>query len=409
MPELLCPAGNMQKLQSALNYGADAVYIGGKLFGMRSAADNFDSDEISGALDYAHARGKKVYLTVNTIPGYREYEELRRFLKGLFECPPDALIIADPGVLETAKELLPSCEIHISTQAGAVSYADCNFWQKQGARRVVLARELTFDDIAEIKKHISKELELEVFIHGSMCVSFSGRCLLSANLTGRSADKGACTQPCRWNYKLYELEEEERPGQRMEIVENEMGSFIMSSKDLCMIEHIPELMRSGVQSFKIEGRMKSAYYAAVTANAYRMAIDAYEKDPDGFLYNEAWMKELCSVSHRDYCTGFFFDSPRCAGQLVDKPGYIREKSYLAVAVSYDAQTGRAEFKQRNKAYEGQEAELLTPGKCGVPLTLSDIRDENGDKIESAPHPYMRFSVKVPFPVLPGDVLRSGGN
>ena len=408
MPELLSPAGNAEKLKSALRYGADAVYCAGKLFGMRAAADNFEINELYEAIAYTHALGKKLYLTVNTIPGYKEYEELKRFLSSLADCPPDALIIADPGVLETAKALLPQVEIHISTQAGAVSDADCAFWQKQGARRVVLARELTFEDIAEIRRRVSKELELEVFIHGSMCVSFSGRCLLSGNLTGRSADKGCCTQPCRWNYKLYELEEEERPGQRMQIVENERGTFIMSSKDLCMIRHIPELMTSGVASFKIEGRMKSAYYAAVTANTYRMAIDEYLRDPAHYVFNEAWDLELHSVSHRAYCTGSFFSGPREEAQLVTEPGYIREKSYLAVAKGYDEQTGRAFFIQRNKALDGQTAELLTPGNCGKTLTLSDMRNEDGEKIESAPHPLMVFSVKVPFPVKEGDILRGTG-
>ena len=407
MPELLCPAGNMQKLKAALRYGADAVYCAGKLFGMRAAADNFDKDELSEAIVYTHTLGKKLYLTVNTIPGYREYDELKRFLSSLADCPPDALIIADPGVLTLAKKLLPEVEIHISTQAGAVSDADCLFWREQGAKRVVLARELTFEDIAEIKKRVPDDLELEVFIHGSMCVSFSGRCLLSQNLTGRSADKGCCTQPCRWNYKLYELEEDERPGQRMPVVENEMGTFIMSSKDLCMIEHVPELAASGVASFKIEGRMKSAYYAAVTANTYRMALDAYEKDPAGYVFNGEWMNELNSVSHRAYCTGYFFDSPRNTAQLVEEPGYIRDKAYLAVAKGFDAATGRATFIQRNKTLNGQKAELLTPGKCGRPLVLTDMQNEAGEPIECAPHPFMIFSAKTPFEVCEGDILRGG--
>ena len=409
VPELLCPAGNMQKLKSALRFGADAVYCAGKVFGMRAAADNFELPELFEAIAFTHSLGKKLYLTVNTIPGWREYDALTDFLSSLTACPPDGLIIADPGVLLRAKALLPGVEIHISTQAGAVSADDCVFWYGQGAKRVVLARELTFEDLREIKKRIPGDLELEVFVHGSMCVSFSGRCLLSNYLTGRSADKGACTQPCRWNYKLYELEEEERPGKRMPILENEQGTFIMSSMDLCMIEHIPELVDAGVSALKIEGRMKSAYYAAVTANTYRMALDAYARDPSRYVFNREWMNELCSVSHRAYCTGFFFDSPRAAAQLVSESGYIREKAYLAVAAGYDPSTGRATFVQHNKAFSGQTAELLTPGRCGRAFVLSDLRSEAGDPIDSTPHPLMVFSARVPFAVREGDILRGVNN
>ena len=404
-PELLSPAGNMQKLKSALLYGADAVYCAGKLFGMRASADNFELSELFEAIEYAHERKKKLYLTVNTSPGWREYEALTAFLRSLSPCPPDALIVADPGVFTLAKKLLPKTDLHVSTQAGAVSADDCAFWYEQGAVRVVLSRELTFEDIYEIKKRIPRDLELETFVHGSMCVSFSGRCLLSQYMTGRSADKGCCTQPCRWNYKLYELEEEQRPGERFPIVENELGTFIMSSKDLNMIGHIPELMRAGISSFKIEGRMKSAYYAAVTANTYRMAMDEYARDPEGFRTREEWEKELRSVSHRAYCTGYFFDDPRKAPQTVSEPGYIREKAYLAVAKGYDENTGRAFFVQRNKAYNGQKAELLTPGKCGRDVILSDMRDLSGEPIDSAPHPFMEYSIRTDIRVKEGDILR----
>ena len=409
MVELLSPAGNFEKLKAALHYGADAVYCAGKAFGMRAAADNFTPEELYEATAYAHSLGKKLYLTLNTLPSYREYEALEKFLCDLQGCGIDALIIADPGVLELARKTLPDAAIHISTQAGAVSHADCEFWAKQGASRVVLARELSFEDIAAIRARTTKEVELEIFIHGSMCVSFSGRCLLSANLTGRSADKGECTQPCRWHYNLYEIEEETRPGQRMQVIENDLGSFILSSKDLCTIEHIPELISTGAVSFKIEGRMKSAYYAAVTANAYRMAIDAYTADPSGYVFKEEWKKELESVSHREYCSGFFLDVPGKEAQLATRPGYIREKTYLAVATGYDEKTGRAFFIQKNKAVNGARAELLTPGQCGRALTLDDMQNENGEAIESAPHPFMPFSVKVPFPVKEGDILRGAGN
>ena len=390
-----------------LLYGADAVYCAGKCFGMRSAADNFETEELYEAINYTHALGKKIYLTLNTLPSWHEYEALEAFLHDLKGSGIDALIIADPGVLTLAKKVLPETEIHISTQAGAHSHADCNFWQSMGATRVVLARELSFADIKAIRSRISKELELETFVHGSMCVSFSGRCLLSENLVGRDANKGACAQPCRWNYNLYEIAEEKRPGMRFPIAETDRGTFIMSSKDMCMIEHIPELMDSGIASFKIEGRMKSAYYAAVTANAYRMAIDAYKKDPAGYAYDPAWKRELESVSHREYCTGYFFDRPIEDGKLTDNPGYIREKAYLAVATDYDEKSGRATFIQRNKAVCGQPAELLTPGQCGRPFVLCEMQNEAGEAIEAAPHPFMPFSVKTPFPVKPGDILRGG--
>ena len=283
MTELLCPAGNMEKMKAALRYGADAVYLAGTAFGMRAAADNFTPDEIYEAVRYAHAISKKVYLAVNTIPHWEEFSQLEEYLDSISGAGLDAVIVADPGVFSLVKERMPHTAIHMSTQAGCVSHADCTFWQKQGASRIVLARELSFRDIAEIRSRISSELELETFVHGSMCVSFSSRCMLSENLIGRDANRGRCAQPCRWNYNLFEISEEKRPETRFPVVETPLGTFIMSSKDMCMIEHIPELVESGVVSFKIEGRMKSAYYAAVTANAYRMALDAYQKDPAGYV------------------------------------------------------------------------------------------------------------------------------
>ncbi len=405
MPELLSPAGNFEKLKAALLYGADAVYCAGKAFGMRAAADNFTLEELYEATGYTHALGKKIYLALNTLPGWREYEALEKFLKEISECGLDALIVADPGVLSLAKKILPHTALHISTQAGAVSHADCDFWQSLGASRVVLARELSLEDIRQIRARVSRELELEVFVHGSMCVSFSGRCLLSENLAGRDANRGFCAQPCRWNYKLYEIEEEKRPGMRLPVFQTECGTFVLSSMDLCMIEHIPKLVQAGVSSFKIEGRMKSAYYAAVTANTYRMAMDAYAAEQERYRFKEEWQKELESVSHREYCTGYFFTSPSENAQLAKTPGYIREKTYLAVADGYDKESGRGFFIQKNKAVNGAAAELITPGACGRPLVLEDMRDANGAPVNCAAHPFMPFSVKVPFPVKKGDILR----
>ena len=407
MPELLSPAGNYEKLRAALRFGADAVYLAGKRFGMRAAADNFSDEELEDAVKYVHERGKKLYLTVNITPRWQEYEELERWLCGISDFGIDALIVADPGVMELVKKRMPGTEIHLSTQAGAVSPADCEFWLRQGVSRMVLARELTFEDIAAIRRQCSKELELEVFIHGSMCVSFSGRCLLSEHLVGWDANRGMCAQPCRWNYRLFEIEEEKRLGLRFPVEETDRGSFIMSSKDLCMIEQIPALMEAGIESFKIEGRMKSAYYTAVTANAYRIAIDRYLADPAGYRFDPALLRELESVSHREYCTGYFFDEAAENPQIVTNPGYIREKAYLAVATGYDEQTGRGYFIQRNRVREGDPCELLTPGKVGQPLRAVGLQNEQGEDIESAPHPYMVFSMQMPFPIKEGDILRGG--
>ena len=406
LPALTCPAGDPEKLRAAVRFGADEVYLSGKIFGMRSACGNFTAQELADAVAYAHAHGVRVNVTVNTMPRYDEYDALERYLGSLAEIRPDALIVADLGVLALAKELAPGIELHVSTQAGAVSHADCNFWASYGASRVVLARELSFEDIAAIRARIPSELELECFIHGAMCVSFSGRCLLSENLVGRDGNRGMCAQPCRWNYHVYEIEEEKRPGLRFPIVENDRGTFIMSSRDMCMIEHIDDLMRSGIASFKIEGRIKSAYYTAVTANAYRMAIDAYLRDPEHYVFDARLNAELDSVSHREYCTGYYYDKPGENAQIVTQPGYIREKAYLAIVTDYDEKTGRATFIQRNKLVEGERAELLTPGKVGQSVVVSELENEEGERIESAPHPNMIFSAKMPFAVKEGDILRS---
>ena len=406
MHELLLPAGNFEKLKAAILYGADAVYLAGKRFGMRSAADNFTTEELIAASSYCHERGKKMYITVNISPRWYEYKGLAEYFDTLRAVNPDALIIADPGVLTMAKEMLPEIPLHLSTQAGAVSHADCTFWHKQGVSRVVLARELPLEDIKAIRERISPELELEAFIHGAMCVSFSGRCLLSNYLTGRDANRGMCAQPCRWEYKMYEIEEVKRPGMRFPVEETPQGSFIMSSKDMCMIQHIPELMESGVTSFKVEGRMKSAYYAAVTANAYRMAMDAYTKDPEGYRYDPAWLAELESVSHREYCTGYWFHEPLADAQTVTQPGYLKEKGYLAVVDSYDEATGRAVLIQKNKFCEGDTVEYLTPGCVGKPMTVTEMADLEGNPIPACPHPQMRFTAAMPYPVKAGDILRS---
>lgn len=417
MPELLSPAGNFEKLKAALLYGADAVYLAGNCFGMRSAADNFSDDELFEAAQYVHERGKKLYLTVNTMPRGNEYPILRNYLKKISGAGMDAFIVADLGVVAEIKEIIPDAEIHISTQASIVSPEAARAYAALGAKRLVLARELKLDEIKAIRDGLLSDVELEAFVHGSMCVSYSGRCLLSNNLTGRDANRGACTQPCRWNYKIIE---EKRPDEPYPIEENELGTFIMSSKDMCTLEIIPQMIEAGIDSFKIEGRMKSAYYTAVVTNAYRMAIDAYLADPEGYSFDNALMREVESVSHREYCTGYYLDASVENAQTASNTGYIRDKAYFATAVEYNSdelpeslefenEGGKLyKFIQRNKVSVGDMAEIISPKHVGRALEVTEIYDSKGAPVESAPHPAMLFYVRVPFEVKAGDIMRSAG-
>ena len=407
IPELLCPAGDPEKLNAALRYGADAVYLAGEAFGMRAAAGNFTLDQLREGVKTANSYGKKIYLTVNVMPHDDEYKALAEYFDSIRDIGISALIVADLGVISLAKEMLPDMELHVSTQASVVSARTCEEYLRLGCRRVVLARELTLEEIRRIRREASKEVELEAFVHGSMCISYSGRCLLSNYFTGRDANRGKCAQPCRWNFKMYETAEEKRLGDRLPIEETDRGTFIMSSRDMCMIEHIPELCEVGLDSLKIEGRMKSVYYTAVTANAYRMALDSYAADPKGYVFDPIWKEELESVSHREYATGFYFDRPEEDAKTVVSMGYVRDKAYLARVLSYDAETGRATFELRNKLSAGDAVELITPGKAGRRFTVSDIINEAGESVETAPHPLMKFSLPMPFEAKCGDILRSG--
>ena len=414
MVELLSPAGNFEKMQAALRFGADAVYLAGQSFGMRSAADNFTDEELEKAVEYVHERGKKIYLTVNTMPHGYEYPALREYLRKIGNYPPDGIILTDLGVMATVKELLPDMPIHISTQSSIVSPAAARAWASLGAERLVLARELSLDEVKHIREALPPAIELEAFVHGSMCVSYSGRCMLSNEFTGRDANRGACAQPCRWSYTMVE---EKRPDEALPVIENEHGTFVMSSKDMCMLRHVPELIRAGVSSFKIEGRMKSAYYTAVVTNAYRMAIDAFLRDPDGYVFDEAWYREVESVSHREYATGFWFDDPKTQPQLCKENGYIREKAYFATVVARGgAPAGLVEeneqgvlcrLRQRNKVSLLDKAELLTPSRVGIPLLVTELYDAEGAPIESAPHPLMEFYTRLPREASVGDILRAG--
>ncbi len=417
-PELLSPAGNFDKMKAAILYGADAVYLAGDDFGMRAAADNFTLEELYEAVKYAHERGVRVHLTLNTMPHTDEYPKLAEFVKSLSGAGIDAVIAADLGVMALVREYLPETEIHVSTQQSTVSAATCREWYRLGAKRVVLARELTLDEIREIRANTPPELELEAFIHGSMCISYSGRCLLSQHFVGRDANRGRCAQPCRWNMSYapstiagegvaaYEITEEKRPENRVPVIEGEHGTFFLSSKDTCMIEHIPELLSCGVDSFKIEGRMKSEYYAAVVTNVYRMAIDRYLADPEGYVYDPLWLRELESVSHREYNTGYYFAKPMEDANTAKQPGYMKEKAYLCRVTAYDKDSGMAHFVQRNKVFANSDVEIISPGKVGCALHLGELYNEAGEVIESAPHPYMEFSAKVAFPVNPGDIIRA---
>ena len=417
-PELLSPAGNFEKLRAALLYGADAVYCAGQSFGMRSAADNFTVEELYEAVKYTHERGKKLYLTLNTMPHGNEYCELRRFLTDISNAGIDAFIVADLGVMATLREIMPDAEIHISTQASIVSPEAAKAYAALGAKRLVLARELCFEEIKAIRDALPEDVELEAFVHGSMCVSYSGRCMLSNLMTGRDANRGRCTQPCRWNYIIYE---EKRPDLPIPIEQTELGTFIMSSKDMCTIEHIPELIACGIDSFKIEGRMKSAYYTSVVTNAYRMAIDAYLADPEGYEFDARWYNELESVSHREYCTGYYLDDPMDNAQLGTQTGYIRDKAYFATAIDYNEdeacriaslgvalenEKGRLyRFIQRNKVKISDRAEMISPMRVGRGFEVREIYLDDGSAAESAPHPSMIFWCRVPFEVKEGDIMR----
>ena len=408
MAELLSPAGNFEKMKMAFLYGADAVYLAGERFGMRAAAGNFTIEEMDRAVEYAHTRSKKLYLTLNTLPREPEYPALREYLKQLAAMPsgtPDGVIAADIGVMMLVREYLPHAALHVSTQAGVVSSASALAWHRLGASRVVLAREVSLAEIREIRRALPPEIEIETFVHGSMCVSFSGRCLLSNALVGRDANRGACAQPCRWNYTI---REEKRPDTPLPVEQTEEGTFIMSSKDLCMIAHIPELLEAGISSFKIEGRMKSAYYTAVVTNAYRAVMDAYIKDRENYTFDERWQRELDSVSHREYCTGYYFDSPSDNAQTCTRPGYLREKAYLAVCCGYDAESGTAAFIQRNKTSVGEAVEIISPGLPGRGFVIERMAGAQGEPLSSAPHPFMEFAVPVPFAVREGDIMRSAG-
>lgn len=385
--EILSPVGDMERLYAALDYGADAVYLGGKLFGMRAASANFDPQTLKIACDEAHKRGKRVYLTCNTLPRNNEIPFFEGFVKDAADAGVDALIANDIGLFSLIKKYEPDMEIHISTQAGIVNYVTANEFYNMGAKRVVLARELSLEEIAEIRAKTPKDLEIEVFVHGAMCVSFSGRCLLSQYIVNRDANRGECAQPCRWGYHLME---EKRTNEFYPVFEDEKGTYILNAKDMCMINHIDKLAEAGVNSFKIEGRAKSSYYVSVITNAYRKAMDIYKADPKHFELPQ-WLKdEVFKVSHRAYCTGFFFGHPK-ESQYYENGGYIRE--YDVVAIIDSCSGGRIYATQRNKFDRGDELEVLSPVGEPVQIKAEKLFDEYGNEIETANHATMKFSME----------------
>lgn len=400
--ELLIPAGSLEVLKVAVVYGADAVYIGGEAFGLRARAKNFTIGEMAEGVRFAHEHGVKVYVTANILAHNRDLEEAEGYFRELGgTVHPDALIISDPGLFAAAKRAVPDIDIHVSTQANNTNYGAFNFWYGLGASRVVAARELSLGEIREIREHIPADAEIEAFVHGAMCISYSGRCLLSAFMTGRSANMGACTHPCRWQYHLME---ETRPGEYMPVYENERGTYIFNSKDLCMIEHIPELVEAGINSFKVEGRMKTALYVASVARTYRLAIDDYFRD--GEYYRSRlpfYREEIAKCTYRRYTTGFFFGKPDSEAQIYDSNTYLKEYTYLGLVKKEP--DGRFSIEQRNKFSVGEKIEVMKPDGSNLTAVVRAIYDESGTPVESAPHPKQKLYIDLGAELGSFDILR----
>lgn len=401
-PELLVPANSLEVLKIAVMYGADAVYVGGEAFGLRAKAKNFTLPEMAEGIAFAHAHGVKVYVTANILAHNADLEEVRVYFEALKEIRPDALIISDPGVYQIAKEVCPEIDRHISTQANNTNYGTYRFWHGQGAKRVVSARELSLKEIAEIRAHIPPELEIETFVHGAMCISYSGRCLLSNYFTGRDANRGACTHPCRWKYAVVE---ETRPGEYLPVYENERGTYLFNSKDLCMVGHIPDLVAAGIDSFKIEGRMKTALYVATVARTYRKALDDYFISEEQYQSNMAWYAEqISNCTYRQFTTGFFYGKPSEEMQIYNDSTYVKEYTYLGVVEGCN-EAGMCRIEQRNKFSVGETIEVMKPDGENVPVTVRAITDEAGAPMESAPHPKQALYVDIGYLPDRYDILR----
>lgn len=400
--ELLIPAGSLEVLKTAVIYGADAVYIGGEAFGLRAKAKNFTNEDIRKGIEFAHERGVKIYITANILAHNEDLSGVEEYFNELKEIRPDAVIISDPGVFAIAKRVIPDMEIHISTQANNTNYGTYLFWHQLGAKRVVSARELSLAEIKDIREKIPEDLEIESFIHGAMCMSYSGRCLLSNFMTGRDANQGACTHPCRWKYSIVE---EKRPGEYMQVYENERGTYIFNSKDLCMIEHIPEMIDAGIDSFKIEGRMKTALYVATVARTYRKAIDDYNKDPELYKANMDWYKsEIGKCTYREFTTGFYFGKPDATTQIYDNNTYVKNYTYLGTVEAID-ERGYARIEQKNKFSVGETIEVMKPDGRNLEVTVKGIWNEEGKTQDSAPHSRQLLFVHLDAQIDPFDILR----
>lgn len=397
--ELLAPAGNLEKLKVAITYGADAVYMGGASYGLRAMAGNFTSEEMREGLLFAHERGCRVFITVNIFAHNEDLIGLPEYIKELEQLGVDGVIVSDLGIFSVIQETAPGLEIHISTQANNVNYKTAEFWHKLGAKRVVLGREMSLSEITELRAKTPPELELEAFIHGAMCMSYSGRCLLSNYMTGRDANRGACAHPCRYKYYLVE---EKRPGEYYPVEEDERGTYIMNSHDLCMIEHIPEIVNSGITSFKIEGRMKSAYYVATVVKAYRQALDAFTEQQQDYQFQPEWAYELSKASHREYSTGFYFGKPE--KQIYGNSSYIRTHDIVGIVLDYDETTQIATVEQRNRVFKGEAVEILTPKQKSFSVILSQLWDQDGVELDAAPHPQMIYRFRCETPLKPYDML-----
>ncbi len=401
--ELLIPAGSPEVLRTAVMFGADAVYIGGEAFSLRAKAHNFSTEDMREGIAFAHEHGVKVFVTANILAHNADLSEAEDYFAELGELMPDAVLISDPGLFDIAKRVCPQIDIHISTQANNVNYGTFLFWHRLGATRVVCGRELSLAEIREIRGHIPQDMEIEAFVHGAMCISYSGRCLLSNFLAGRDANRGECTHPCRWKYSVVE---ETRPGEYMPVYENERGTYIFNSKDLCMIEHIPEMLDAGIDSLKVEGRMKNALYVATVARTYRKALDDYAEDPEKYRANMDWYRsQIASCTYRQFTTGFFFGKPTEESQIYDSNTYIRGYTYLGIADTDERNDGCIMIEQRNKFSVGEMIEIMKPSGENIPAEVLAIYDEEGNSMQSAPHPKQKLRVRLSAPAEKYDILR----